>query len=72
MPPFGPIARPELIRALRRAGAPGTFNARNHEYMLLGSKRITIPNPHGSDIGRGLLATILRQAKISREVWQKL
>jgi predicted RNA binding protein YcfA (HicA-like mRNA interferase family) len=29
-----------------------------------------IPNPHhGEDIGAGLLAEILRRAKISREEW---
>jgi predicted RNA binding protein YcfA (HicA-like mRNA interferase family) len=31
---------------------------------------VTVPNPHHvSDIGVGLLAEILRKAKISREEW---
>ena len=33
---------------------------------------IWIPNPHQGDIGRELLTRILRQAHISREVWEKL
>jgi hypothetical protein len=33
---------------------------------------LTIPNPHRGDIGRDLLARILRQAGISREEWEKL
>ena len=34
--------------------------------------RVRIPNPHRGDIGRRLLADILRQAGISREEWENL
>lgn len=33
---------------------------------------LTIPNPHRGDIGRDLLARILRQAGISRATWESL
>ena len=38
--------------------------------MVREGKRITIPNPHQGDIGVGLLATVLRQAGISRKEWE--
>ena len=31
-----------------------------------------IPNPHQGDIGKELLARILRQAKISKDEWENL
>jgi len=33
---------------------------------------LRVPNPHKSDIGKELLARILRQAKISRDEWENL
>ena len=33
---------------------------------------VTIPNPHGSDIGIGLLVRVLRQAGVSREEWESV
>jgi len=32
---------------------------------------ITIPNPHGKDIGIGLLSRILRQAGVTRSEWEQ-
>ena len=72
MPHFGPIKRRELIAALRRAGFSGPFAGGKHEFMQRGEASITIPNPHGSDIGPNLLSKVLRQAGISREEWQRL
>lgn len=72
MPHFGPIKRRELIAALRRAGFTGPFSGGKHEFMERGELALTIPNPHGSDIGPNLLAKVLRQAGISREEWQRL
>jgi hypothetical protein len=40
--------------------------------MLRGSASISIPNPHGRDIGPNLLAKLLRQAEITREEWEAL
>lgn len=40
--------------------------------IWLGDFRLTIPNPHQSDISKALLAKILRQAEISRDEWEEL
>jgi predicted RNA binding protein YcfA (HicA-like mRNA interferase family) len=40
--------------------------------MLRDSVSVTIPNPHGSDIGPNLLYKVLRQAGITREEWEAL
>jgi hypothetical protein len=72
MPAFGPIKRQDLIRALRRAGFIGPFVKRRHEFMIRGDVSVSIPNPHRSDIGKNLLAIILRETGISRQEWEKL
>jgi predicted RNA binding protein YcfA (HicA-like mRNA interferase family) len=72
MPHFGPIKRRELILCLRRAGFSGPFAGGNHEFMQRGELSLTIPNPHGSDIGPKLLNQVLRQAGLSREEWERL
>jgi hypothetical protein len=72
MPPFGPISRRDLIRALRDAGFTGPHPGRRHEAMIRGLTSIVIPNPHRGDIGRNLLARLLRQAGISRSEWERL
>ena len=40
--------------------------------MNKGDVTLTVPNPHRGDIGRELLARILRQAGITREQWEQL
>lgn len=72
MPPFGPILRKELIRALRVAGFDGPYSGGKHSFMLKGDIALTLPNVHKGDIGRNLLARILRQAGISREQWDRI
>lgn len=37
--------------------------------MVKGASQLTIPNPHGGDIGVDLLARVLRQAGIAHEEW---
>ncbi|HEY6170295.1 MAG TPA: type II toxin-antitoxin system HicA family toxin [Verrucomicrobiae bacterium] len=72
MPHFGPIKRRDLIAALRRVGFTGPFAGGKHEFMQKGNFSLTIPNPHGSDIGPKLLGKILRQAGIERSEWERL
>lgn len=72
MPRFGPVKRRELIACLRRFGFTGPYAGGRHEFMQKGDLSLTIPNPHGSDIGPNLLARIPRQAAISREEWEQL
>ena len=72
MPPFGPIKRKDLIKACKQAGFEGPFAGGKHEFMIRGELRLILPNPHQGEISRDLLTRILRQAKISREMWEKL
>jgi predicted RNA binding protein YcfA (HicA-like mRNA interferase family) len=72
MPRLGPIKRKELIRLLRALGFKGPYSGGKHQFMIKSEITLRIPNPHQSDIGRELLAKILRQANIGRETWEKL
>ncbi len=70
MPPWGPVPRRRLVRALRDLGFDGPFAGGRHEFMQRGDLVLTIPNPHAGDIGIGLLSRILAQASISRAQWE--
>jgi predicted RNA binding protein YcfA (HicA-like mRNA interferase family) len=72
MPIFGPISRRELIRYLKLLGFKGPYSGGKHQFMLKGEITLWIPNPHQGDIGRELLARILRQARVSRKEWEQL
>jgi predicted RNA binding protein YcfA (HicA-like mRNA interferase family) len=72
MPSFGPVKRRELVAALRRLGFRGPFSGGRHEFMYRGSVSVALPNPHQSDIGRELLARVLRQAGVSRDEWEQV
>lgn len=72
MPPFEPIKRRELIRYLRKLGFEGPYSGKKHQFMLKDNLKLIVPNPHQGDIGKNLLAEILRQAGVSREEWEEL
>jgi len=72
MPPFGPVRRSELVRALRALGFEGPFSGGKHQFMVRASVTVRIPNPHQADIGRELLSRILRQAGVEREDWERV
>ena len=72
MPLFGPVKRKDLIRYLKQFGFEGPYSGGKHQFMVRGEITIRVPNPHQGDIGRELLARILRQANISKEEWEKL
>jgi predicted RNA binding protein YcfA (HicA-like mRNA interferase family) len=72
MPPFAPVKRAVLIRALRKSGYEGLYSGGSHEYMIRGQQKVFIPNPHEGDIGKGLLLRILRQAGISKDEWEAM
>jgi predicted RNA binding protein YcfA (HicA-like mRNA interferase family) len=66
------ISRRELIRKFRSLGYEGPFTGKKHQFMIKGTRKIRIPNPHVSkDIHVSLLKEILRQAGISDEEWKK-
>jgi predicted RNA binding protein YcfA (HicA-like mRNA interferase family) len=72
MPTFGPIKREKFMRYLKELGFSGPYPGGKHLFMERGDFRLRLPNPHQGDIGRSLLAALLREAGISREEWEKL
>ena len=66
------IRRRELIRNLRKLGFEGPYAGGRHEYLVKGTLKLFIPNPHHGEISRSLLAKILRQAEIDRDEWVEL
>lgn len=72
MPRFGPIKQRELVKCLRLYGFDGPYSGGKHPFMIKGNLTITIPNPHKGEIGKELLSKVLRQAKISKEEWEKI
>ena len=63
------LSRKELTRKFRALGYKGPYSGGRHQFMVKGSQKIRIPNPHGGDIGIGLIVEILRQAGIDRQDW---
>ncbi len=72
MPPFGPVRRSELVRAFRAPGFDGPYSGGKHQFLIRGSVTVRIPNPHQSDIGRELLARVLKQAGVERSEWERV
>ena len=72
MPGFGPIKRTDLVRNLKRLGFAGPYSGGRHQFMYREDVTVVLPNPHQSDIGRDLLARILRQAGVNRDDWERL
>jgi predicted RNA binding protein YcfA (HicA-like mRNA interferase family) len=72
MPPFGPIKRKDLIKALKQVGFEGPYVGGKHEFLVKGELRLVLPNPHQGEISKDLLARILRQANLSRTAWENL
>ncbi|WP_414623375.1 type II toxin-antitoxin system HicA family toxin [Calothrix sp. CCY 0018] len=72
MPTFGSIKRGDLIRYLRKLGFEGPYSGTKHQYMVKDDITVRIPNPHKSDISKGLLSEILRQAAIEKDDWEQL
>jgi predicted RNA binding protein YcfA (HicA-like mRNA interferase family) len=72
MPSFGSIKRRDLIRVLKQSGFEGPRAGGEHEFMIKGNLRLTLPNLHQGEISKDLPARILKQAGISRQEWEKL
>ena len=65
-----PVSQRELIRRLSQIGFEGPFMGGKHRFMVRDKRRVTLPNPHGEDIGTDLLARVLKQAGVTREEWE--
>jgi predicted RNA binding protein YcfA (HicA-like mRNA interferase family) len=70
MPKLSPVAWATLVKRLKALGFDGPFAGGKHPYMVRGDLVLTIPNPHGGEIGPELLIRILRQGEISRAEWE--
>jgi predicted RNA binding protein YcfA (HicA-like mRNA interferase family) len=66
------LSRKDLIRKFRALGYSGPFSGGKHQFMIKGSQKIRIPNPHVGDISASLVKEILRQAGISPQEWDNL
>lgn len=71
MSKLAPVSHRELVYKLRKLGFQGPYRGGKHLYMVKGSLRLAIPNPHKQVIGVALLSRILKQAGITREEWLK-
>lgn len=58
-----------LVQKFRCLGFDGPYSGGRHLFMVKGEFKIRIPNPHGKDISKHLVAEILRQADISQKEW---
>ncbi len=72
MPALGPVNRRDLIQYLQQLGFSGPYSGGKHQFMLKGSGRLYIPNPHQGDVGKELLLRLLRQASIDPADWEQL
>ena len=67
-----PIKRKELIRRFRRLGFDGPFSGARHPFMIRGSLKVHIPNPHREDISVELQRRILREAGVLPTAWERI
>jgi hypothetical protein len=65
-----PVSHKELIRRLKLLGFDGPFPGGKHLFMIRGTLRLIIPNPHRGDIGGALLTRILKQGLITMNEWE--
>jgi len=66
------LSREDLIRKFRGLGYSGPFSGGKHQFMIKGSQKIRIPNPHVGNISASLVKEILRQAGISSQEWDNV
>jgi len=68
---LNPISWRNLVQKLQHIGFDGPFSGGRHLFMVRGSLKLHIPNPHRGDISKYLLAEILKQAEISHDEWNE-
>ena len=66
---LSPVKRGDLIARLKRLGFNGPYSGGKHQFLVRGTVRLILPNPHTSDIGPSLLTRILQQAGVARDEW---
>ncbi len=68
----GNISWRKFVQNFRKLGFEGPYSGGRHMFMKKGPLKIHIPHKHKSEISAGLMAEILRQAKIDKIEWDKL
>lgn len=66
------LSHRELVAKFRKLGFDGPYSGGRHLFMVKGSLRVRIPNPHGKDIPTFLVNEILKQAGISKKEWDSI
>ena len=61
-----------LLRMVQDLSFEGPYPGGQHQYMIKGELKLTIPNPDRGDISQALLARMLRQGNITRDDWEEL
>ena len=51
-------------------GFAGPYSGGNHQFMLKGSIRLIVPNPHRGDVSADLQIRLIRQAGVTRKQWE--
>ncbi|KKU06099.1 MAG: hypothetical protein UX07_C0007G0006 [Parcubacteria group bacterium GW2011_GWA2_45_30] len=59
----------KLVQKFRRLDFDGPYAGGRHLFMKRGELKVIIPNPHGRDIDKNLIAEIIKQADISPDKW---
>lgn len=65
-----PLSRRVFIDRLKEYGFDGPYSGGKHQFMIKGSLKLRIPNPHRGDISGALINEILRQAEIKKSDWE--
>lgn len=67
-----PVSRRKLVQKLRKLGFVGPFSGGRHQFMERGNLRISVPSPHGKEIGAALIADLLREIRVTAEDFENL
>lgn len=59
----------KLVQKFRYLGFDGPYSGGHHLFMKKNDLKVIIPNRHGKDISKHLVAEILRQANITDQEW---
>ncbi len=63
------ISWKKLVQKFQKLGFEGPYSGGRHLFMVQGSLKVRIPNPHQGDISRHLVSEILRQAELTTKEW---
>jgi predicted RNA binding protein YcfA (HicA-like mRNA interferase family) len=73
MPKLPILEAREILKALKKEGFFEHHQVGSHiQLKHKDGRRVTVPMHKGKDIGRGMLSSILKQAKIEPEKFRKL